>query len=181
MEFDWIFYGDDSNSFIKTLADTNNDNLFDISTVKTVILFLWKQYYKRIFYLQLIPFALYLLFFCVYVTFIYERVQQGDGVHKWRSLHNFFVVIVTLCTAYFILFEILQFTQRKGNYFKKVWNWIDMVTYLLNIFFILTDLSGVDPLQVRPLGAIAVLLMWFKLLYFLRLFLPTLYMIRMVI
>ncbi len=126
-----------------------------------------------------------MLFFCVYVTFIYDKVQMegelGVDVHKWNSLHNFFVVIVVLLTAYFILFEILQFTQRKANYFKKVWNWIDMITYLLNIVYILTDLSGADPLKVRPLGSIAVFLMWFKLLYFLRLFLPTLYMIRMII
>lgn len=55
-----------------------------------------------------------------------------------------------------------------------------MITYILNIAYILTDLSGTDPIKVRPLGSITVFLMWFKLLYFLRLFLPTLYMIRMI-
>jgi hypothetical protein len=55
-----------------------------------------------------------------------------------------------------------------------------MITYILNIAFILNDLAGTDSFQVRPLGSIAVFLMWFKLLYFLRLFIPTLYMIRMI-
>lgn len=31
LEFDWIFYGKDSKSFIKRLSETRNDNLFKIT------------------------------------------------------------------------------------------------------------------------------------------------------
>ena len=48
LEFDWIFYGDDSNEFIDRLAETDNDNLFTINSVKIIILFLWNKYFYRI-------------------------------------------------------------------------------------------------------------------------------------
>jgi len=73
IEFDWIFWGDYSNQFIKTLAESSNDKLFDISTVKSIILFLWKKYFTRMFRLQLIPFLFYLLFVIIYISYIYER------------------------------------------------------------------------------------------------------------
>ncbi len=56
-----------------------------------------------------------------------------------------------------------------------------MTTYIMNMTFLISDLSHTDPINLRPLGSVTVLLMWLKLLYFLRLFLPTLYMIRMII
>ena len=62
-----------------------------------------------------------------------------------------------------------------------IWNWVDMFAYLLNIGFILSDLSHGTFENVMPLGSVVVFLMWMKLLYFLRLFLPTLYMIRMIV
>ena len=121
LEFDWIFYGDDSNSFIKTLAESKNDNLFEINTVKIVILFLWAKYFKRIFYLQLIPFAIYMIFYCVYVTYIYEMRLTQLKLHKdknykdtsnivanWKNTYTFFVVVLLAFTGYFLIFEILQ-------------------------------------------------------------------------
>mmetsp|Transcript_24245 Transcript_24245/g.23840 ORF Transcript_24245/g.23840 Transcript_24245/m.23840 type:complete len:124 (+) Transcript_24245:1049-1420(+) len=84
-------------------------------------------------------------------------------------------------TVYFSLFEAFQFRQGKISYLKKVWNYLDVSTYVLNLAYVIVVTSQADPLSVRPLGAIIILLMWTKLLYFLRLFLPTLYMISMII
>ena len=41
VEFDWVFHGEEAKNFIKKLANTDNDNLFAIYTVKIIILFLW--------------------------------------------------------------------------------------------------------------------------------------------
>jgi hypothetical protein len=73
LEFDWIFYGDDAEDFIDRLAETDNDNLFTINSVKIIILFLWNKYFYRILMVNFIPFIIYITFFCVYVTYIYEQ------------------------------------------------------------------------------------------------------------
>jgi len=166
---------------------SSNDSLFEISTVKSVIMFLWKKYYKRLFRLQLVPFLFYLMFVVLYITFIYERFLDRfscvdecnvEAIEKW---HKFFLSMMFILTVYFILFEILQFTERRLNYFKKAWNYLDLVTYSLVIVYGILVLSEANPINVRPLASLIILCMWIKLLYFLRLFLPTLYMINMII
>ena len=73
LEFDWIFKGKTAIDFISNLAETDNDNLFAISSVKIIILFLWKKYFPRIFMIIFLPFVAYMVFFLVYVTYIFER------------------------------------------------------------------------------------------------------------
>lgn len=72
LEFDWIFDGKEATGFIRRLAETDNDNLFTISSIRIIILFLWNSYFYRIFFIIFCPFILYLSFLCLYVTFIYE-------------------------------------------------------------------------------------------------------------
>lgn len=73
IEFDWIFYGPAADSFLSRLADSDNDNLFTINTIKVIILFLWNKYFYRIFFIIFMPFCLYITTFCLYVTFIFEQ------------------------------------------------------------------------------------------------------------
>jgi hypothetical protein len=72
LEFDWIFYGDASDEFIDRLAETDNDNLFTINSVKIIILFLWNKYFYRILLVQFVPFINYIVFLCVYITYVFE-------------------------------------------------------------------------------------------------------------
>ena len=53
------------------------------------------------------------------------------------------------------------------------WNYFDLMSFPLNIAFIVLDLIEVDPTLIRPLGAVTVGLIWVKFFYFLRLFAPT--------
>ena len=79
LEFDWVFYGDSSSSFIERLAETDNDNLFTINTVRIIIAFLWSRYFWRILYFLFFPFVIYFVFFCVYVTYIYDmKIKNPD-------------------------------------------------------------------------------------------------------
>ena len=65
------------------------------------------------------------------------------------------------------------------EWFESIWNWLDIMSWGLNIAFIVCDLTNVESRHTYPLGAAAVGLIWIKLFYFLRLFSPTSFMIRL--
>jgi len=41
LEFDWIFEGEGATNFIKKLANTDNDDIFAITSIRIIIMFLW--------------------------------------------------------------------------------------------------------------------------------------------
>lgn len=106
LEFDWIFYGKDSSAFIERLAETENDNLFTINTVRIIITFMWQKYFNRIVLVIFLPFLIYILFLCVYITYIYEMKVTDPDNHKWQGLDIFFIVVVLMCLAFFMSLEI---------------------------------------------------------------------------
>ena len=55
------------------LADTDDDNVFAIDTIRIIILFLWKNFFWMIVYKIFVPFMVYILFTIVYMTYIYEE------------------------------------------------------------------------------------------------------------
>ena len=71
--------------------------------------------------------------------------------------------------------------DKKIKWFYDYWNWLDICSWSLNIAFVVCDLADVSPFKFRSLGAAAILLIWTKLFYYLRLFSPTSNMIRMII
>jgi hypothetical protein len=180
LEFDWIFHGKDSDDFIERLAETDNDNLFTINSVRIIVSFMWTRYFYRILNVIFIPFMVYILFFCVYVTYIYEMKVMNPESVKWYGLDIAFIVVILVILSFFCVLEGRQILLLKFSYFFELWNWLDISSNALNIAFIACDLSGVEPLVCRPLGAMAVGLIWIKLFYFLRLFSPTSNMIRMI-
>lgn len=58
------------------------------------------------------------------------------------------------------------------------WNILNLVSFAVNIAFIICDQCWVDIYYIRPLGSLAVWIMWLKLFYFLRLFRVTAPIVR---
>ena len=105
---------------------------------------------------------------------------QDPNAHKWYVLDIFFIVAVLVLMFFFMCLEFYQVKKRKLGYFTEIWNYLDISSWALNIAFIASDLNGVDPFKVRPLGTMCIAVIWMKLFYFLRLFNPTSSMIRMI-
>ncbi len=78
MEFDWVFRGDFAKNFISELAESENDELFSIRTIKVIILFLWSKFFWAIFKKIFIPFLIYCISFNFYVTFIFQTHREMD-------------------------------------------------------------------------------------------------------
>ena len=180
LEFDWIFEGEGAVNFIKRLANTDNDEIFAIPTIKIIIMFLWQKYFYKIRNKIFIPFIVYFIFFTVYVTHIYEKRIQYPDQDVPYSLDVWFLAVVLACVAFFLLLEMRQIYLQKLSYFNSFWNDLDITSFALNIAFVVCDLTEVDMAKTRPLGAAAIFLMWCKLFYFLRLFQVTAPLVRMI-
>jgi hypothetical protein len=65
-------------------------------------------------------------------------------------------------------------------YFKSFWNILDIISIFLNVTVVILDLSGADEDDVNAVACIAVLVLWFRLFYLLRVFSETAYLISMI-
>jgi len=78
-----------------------------------------------------------------------------------------------------------QLLDEGITYFSSVWNYVDIIPPLMNFVIIISNIMDeiytLPPRVIRVIMAVAVFFMWFKLLYFLRIFKDTGYLIRMII
>lgn len=85
--------------------------------------------------------------------------------------------------ALFLLFELIQVTKNPIEYFFDFWNYFDMVSICFNGFIISNHVFmylKIDGETTFGLAAIATLIMWWKLLYWFRLFDTTSFYIRLI-
>lgn len=92
-----------------------------------------------------------------------------------------FAILNLLFILFFGYVEARQLWFHKVNYFRSFWNLIDLISLILNLVTIILDLVNQNTLDSNSVGAVAVLLMWMKLFYFLRIFSSTAHLIRMII
>lgn len=49
LDFNWVFIGDNTARLIKTLSETDNDEIFATSQIRVFVDFMWQGYYDAIF------------------------------------------------------------------------------------------------------------------------------------
>ena len=67
------------------------------------------------------------------------------------------------------------------DYFFDFWNMLDLTSLGMNIAIVVLDWLDKSENLINALASVAVLMMWFKLFYFLRIFFKTAHLIRMII
>lgn len=141
MEFDWIFEGDGAISFMKRLANTDNDDLFAIPTIKIIIMFMWQKYFYKIRNKIFLPYIAYMTFLVVYATHIYEQKQMYPNEHWIYCLDIWFASMVLLGIAFFLGLELNQIYKQKLSYFTSFWSYLDLSSIGLNLAFVIYDLT----------------------------------------
>jgi hypothetical protein len=183
LEFDWIFRGESAKMFIEELAQTSNDNIFQVESIQVGIRFLWDFYQPEIIKKIYIPYMVYFLCFVIYASFIFESAI-GE-VAKY-----IFAVPCIGYSAYILYMEVKQFFDQGKKYFEMpsfIWNFIDILSSWLVILFVVMDvMSGLFSgegvfIFMRAIASITVFLLWLKFFTFLRIFNSFSAFIRMII
>lgn len=73
VEFDWCFFHEECDKLIDKLAETDNDDIFLKKSIKTFIWFHWQKYKPIIYMALFVPYMIYIVTWCVYVTYAYEN------------------------------------------------------------------------------------------------------------
>ena len=129
-----------------------------------------------------IPFITFHLNFLIYSNVFNGQYEYTDN--SWYIGHDILAALNYAFSLYFLQNEMRQLVSSGWEYFASFWNYIDffppiliiIVTSLkLNIYYN-SNYSGTYFLYT--LHAVACMGMWLKLLYFLRIFKQTSYLVR---
>jgi hypothetical protein len=131
---------------------------------------------KRLF----IPYCVFVIVFATYMNIVFE---DKDNMPLTNLIYE---VLLFLFASYYLQNETAQLSVCGIDYLKSLWNYIDIIPPTLIYMIIAINLSGylgftVTNSFLRSVHAIASFFMWFKLLYFMRIFRNTSYLIRMII
>jgi hypothetical protein len=94
-----------------------------------------------------------------------------------------FLASLSAFATYFLSNELKQVLSDGLDYLSSIWNYIDLIPPIGIYIVVAMTLIGetVDEATTRTILSITTFFMWFKFLYFLRIFKNTGYLIRMII
>lgn len=187
IEFDWILNSAFGNEFLQELSETDNIQIFSLDIIRYIILYQWRFIKKHIIIKLFIPFVFYFTVFILYSTWFirYKNEQyEKDGENtwgEWRIICLCCVVFLGLFILYWIYVELFQIKFHRLAYFKSFWNLLDLGSIFINIAVLAMDQAEVSHFDINAVSSVAVIIMWFKMFYFLRIFKATAHLIRMII
>jgi len=182
IEFDWLFTDDRIHTLMKDLSESTNSQLFKLDIIKDIVLFQWKYFKSAIIWQIFLPYLIYLLIFCVYSTWLQKQKHEEDeALGKFQIGSYITGVVILMFNVFWTYTEIRQIILYGFQYFLSFWNILDMLAILLNVMVVLMDFTNVSFNNVNRVGALAVLLLYLKLFYFMRIFFATANNIRMII
>ena len=183
IEFDWIFNTKDGDEFLGSLAETENLELFGIDIIRDIILFLWSYFKIHIITKLFIPYFIYLIIYLVHVTYIIknEHYESSGENQPYHIAAWIFGATILLFNVYWIYVEITQMIFHKIGYFKSFWNLLDLTSVIMNVAVIIMEFSSASFANINRVSSVTVLILYFKVFYFLRIFFETGYLVRMII
>jgi hypothetical protein len=163
------------------LANVDMD-LFSNSTIKAIIDHKWPTVR---YYIKLLLFAPFVVFLLTFIGFSNVLDVQLTSNKDYVLAKYIIIGILYYFSGYFLLTEIYQLKNQRSLYFNTIWNIPDLfapVLVLVVISYHLKEMTIKDykkPNFLVSVHSVASLMMWLKFLYFLRIFRPTSYFIRM--
>ena len=155
-------------------------DIFTIQVVQAIIFFQWKYFKRTIIWKVLVPFLVYFVLFVVYGSLMLQNSEE-EGWGPWSIGSLVICILILIMAAYMAYIEVEQLRFHGLEYFRSFWNLVDLISLVLNLVTIICDFAGLRTVDVATLAAIAVLFMWLKVFYFLRIFNTTASMVRMIV
>lgn len=140
---------------------------------------MWQGYFDAIFKQLFIPFICYFAAFIAYTGYFAKNESSELSIPFILEICCIVVFGKTFVT--FLILEIIQIKSNGISYFFDVWNMVDIASLTLNATYVYGEVTnGIHPDQLQVIASISLLLMWFKLFYWMRLFKPFSAFIRMI-
>lgn len=83
--------------------------------------------------------------------------------------------------AFWAYVEIYQMIFRRLDYLTSFWNLLDLASVVLNTAVVGMDFADTNFANINRVSSVSVLILYFRIFYFLRIFFATGYLIRMII
>jgi len=180
--------------FFEALQDADDFSIFECKVIQYLIEFRNPLTHEYIMKKNFYPFLFYMAFTVIYCNFIFPTIIElrivGPEAGFWSFLPFAALAQVMLCilSLYFFVTECLQLVKGGDyiDYFSSIWNYLDFVPPILMTITVVNHVQqlmrGVNDSNTGvAIQAIAVLMIWFKFLYFLRIFKETSSLVRMIV
>ena len=165
---------------MEALSETKDLSLFRNETIKIIIDYKYSLVRTAILDYLFKPYVNYLFTFFIWHRYIYE--YNGEVPLRDHASNKFVSLILLMYALYFSFFEIDQFRQVGFKYFLSFWNLFDTFPAISISIMVIWFNSNETRFVIEPATmAISSLIMWSKLLNFLRISQETGYLIRMMI
>ena len=152
----------DSLQLIRSMIDSDNEQIFNSNFIQTILKFKWRKV-RYILYAQAIVYIIYLILLSAY-----------------SSLGNMYVLNV--CFAFnliLVLYEILQLFCSREDYFKDLWNYIDLIRSTIVTIIWVRDMGSYFSTQDN-LIALVVFISWVRGISYFRVIKVTRYYINLI-
>ena len=192
IEFDWVLKTKEGESFLQNLANTKNHSYFDVEVIQYIIKFQWAYYLPRIVVALFVPFLVHFLLFIIYTTYVMhekhldynpdctEPCTSDDKFGEWYTADFVLGIMVLVFQMFFLYIEVHQVSYHRLQYFTSFWNLLDVCSIVLNVTTVLVDILDGKEKDANAIASIAVLVLWFRFFYLLRVFSETAYLVSMV-
>lgn len=112
-----------------------------------------------------------------------DKTYSRDAGERVPVAHYIIGASLLVWALYILYLEVLQLKTQKWAYFTSYatfWNFVDLISTSLVITFVTFDWLEVNYDKGKNLASYAILSLWVKMFYFLRIFHPTAAFIRMI-
>lgn len=102
----------------------------------------WGRYYRAVIIKCFIPFFAYMIVTLLYIS--NYSVVGVDPSQRWEftdEFYNRFAMIIL--TFYFIFFEVKTIIRDGLNYFKEMFNYLDILSFSANIYCLEVAQEGI--------------------------------------
>ena len=173
----------DFQSFFDELAITNNTKFFEKKSIQTLIDFNYLILRRFIIAFLFAPFLVYHILFVIWANDIYQYMLYNNA---YSDANIGIIIVLLIFSAYFLSNEIRQIYREGLDYILSVWNYIDIIGPAGVVFTCILALLQYRGHEIQIeltacVQSITTLFMWIKVLYFMRIFRHTGYLIRMLI
>ena len=117
----------------------------------------------------------------IFVDRYHETPQEQQIIQSFDIAFYIVGPLMIIDSIYFLITEIKQLLSSGLEYFTSIWNYFDLLPPIIIPVIVFSDFFGLRYDFIHSLHALASLFMWFKFLYFLRIFKETGYLIRMIV